>query len=184
MRKLAFLLLAFALPLFAATFENVVIRDGSTSYSDGEVGSSDLAGLGRRFAYFERGGAGYVIRDEATLARILKEIQPQIDLGDEQARVGGQQAKLGQKQAELGQQQAAIGAQQATHWKDREYSRELQEKQRRLQRRQEELAEQQRPLAEQQRVLAERQREASRRAKLRLAAIFDEALRNGVAKRR
>jgi ribosomal protein L44E len=182
MRKLAFLLLAFALPLFADTFQNVVIRDSNRSFSDGDA--DDLAGLGRRYASFERDGVRYVIRDEATLARLLKELQPQVDLGHEQAEIGGQQAKLGQKQAELGQQQAAIGAQQAAHWNDRELAGELQEKQRRLQRRQEELADQQRPLAEQQRVLAEKQREASRRAKVRMAAIFEEALRNGVAKRR
>lgn len=184
MRKLAFLLLAFTLPLFAADFENVVVRDGNTSFSEGHLGASDLAGLGRRYAYFERSGVRYVIRDEATLERLLKVLQPQVDLGEEQARIGGQQAKLGQKQAELGQQQAAIGAQQATHWNDQELARELQEKQRRLQQRQEELAEQQRPLADQQRVLAEKQREASRRAKVRMAAIFEEALRSGVAKRR
>ena len=182
MRKLALILLALALPLFADTFENVVIRDGKISFSDGDA--HGLSGLGQRYAYFEKGGVGYVIRDEATLARVLRELQPQIDLGHEQARIGEQQAKLGQKQAELGQQQAAIGAQQATHWNDRELSRELQKKQSRLQQRQEELADQQRPLADQQRVLADKQREASRRAKVRLGAIFDEALRNGVAKRR
>jgi len=183
MRKLVFLLLAFTLPLFAATFENVVIRDGNRSFSDGDAHDDDLAGLGQRYASFERDGVRYVIRDEATLERLQKVLQPQVDLGEQQARIGGQQAKLGQKQAEVGQQQAAIGAQQATHWNDQELARELQEKQRRLQQRQEELAEQQRPLAEQQRVLAEKQREASRRAKARMGAIFVEALRSGVAKR-
>ena len=184
MKKIALLVLAFTLPLFADSFINIVIRDGKRSYSNGERGDTDLSGLGRHYAYFERNGVGYVIHDDATLDRLQEAIQPQVELGEEQAKLGAEQAKLGQKQAALGQQQAEIGAKQAAHWNDREYSRELQEKQRVLQLRQQELAEQQRPLAEQQRILGDRQREAGRKAKARIDAIFEESLRKGVAKRR
>jgi hypothetical protein len=181
MRKLALLLL-FALPLVAADFDNIVIRDGNTSFNYG--GDRDGDGLGRRYAYFEKDGVAYAITDAATLKRILAELRPQMELGEEQARIGAEQARIGGMQAAVGAEQAAIGAQQAAHWDDQGRARELEAAQRKLQRRQEQLAEQQRPLAEKQQALAEKQREAADRAKKRIEAIFEEALRGGTAKRR
>lgn len=167
MRKIALLLLVFVLPLFAGTFENLTVRDGNDSY-----------------ASFEKDGVTYVITDPATMKRINAVVQPQVDLGREQARLGGEQAKIGARQAEIGAEQAALGAQQAANWDDPARMRELEAKQRKLQRRQAELAEQQRPLAKEQEVLAEKQREASSRAHKSLDKLFDEALRTGIAKRR
>jgi septal ring factor EnvC (AmiA/AmiB activator) len=167
MRKIALLLLVFVLPLFAGTFQNLTVRDGDDSY-----------------ASFEKEGVTYVITDPAMLKRINAVVQPQVDLGHEQARLGTEQARIGGLQAQVGAEQAALGAQQAASWDDSARMRELEAKQRKLQRRQAELAEQQRPLAEKQEVLAEKQREASARAQKGLEKLFDEALRTGVAKRR
>jgi hypothetical protein len=183
MRKLALLLLAIALPLFAATYDSVVVRNGDTTFSFGGD-PDDTADYGRRFASFEKNGARYLITDAAVLDRIDKELRPQVELGNEQARLGSEQARLGGLQAELGAQQAVIGAKQAAAWNDSDRQRELQAQQHKLQQRQEALAEQQRPLADKQRVLADKQREAGDRAKKRLDTIFDEAIRNGTAKRR
>jgi len=178
------LLLAFALalPLFAATYENVVIRDGDHSYIDGDGRDVHASTLGRHYATFERDGVGYIIRDEATLARLRKAMQPQLKLGREQARLGEQQAELGARQAALGTRQAALGTQQAISRADQ--SRRFEAQQQELARQQEKLADEQRPLADAQRVLADKQRVAAREGRRQIEKIFDEAIRNGIAKRR
>ena len=181
MRKLALLLL-LTLPVFAAKFENIVVRNGDTTFNDGDA--PRLRDLGRRYAYFEKDGVAYVITDANVLKQVFDELQPQIDLGREQARIGEEQARVGGLQAAVGGEQAALGAQQASHWDEPARMRELEAKQRKLQRRQAELQEQQRPLAELQEVLAEKQRVESSRARKRLANLFDGAVRSGVAKRR
>jgi hypothetical protein len=186
MRKLALLLLvmvfALALPAVAATFENVLIRNGDQSFMDGNSDDMDVSGLGRHYAYFERNGVAYAIRDTATLGRLSKLLEPQRALGREQARVGEQQAALGQKQAALGAKQAALGAEQVDA--RGAHARELARRQEELADRQRELADQQQPLAAEQRRLAGRQREAARIARPQLEKIFEEAIRSGVAQRR
>ncbi|HEX8410611.1 MAG TPA: hypothetical protein VF883_17235 [Thermoanaerobaculia bacterium] len=182
MRKFVLVLLALALPLSAATFDNIIVRNGNHSYVHTNRHAPDTESLGRHFAYFERNGVGYVIRDAATLQRIERVLQPQVQLGNEQARLGQQQAALGQKQAALGARQAALGAQQISARGAR--ASELQRRQSELAEQQRELADQQRPLADEQRELAEKQREASRVALGRMEKLFDEAVRSGVAKRR
>ena len=185
MRKLALLILAvFTLPLFAATYGAIVIRDGERQYSHGD--SRDLAetaDLGRQYAYFERDGLGYVIRDVDTLARIHEIVQPQVDLGEQQAKLGAEQAALGARQAALGAKQAALGMKQAASASS-DHARELAEQQRELGRQQQKLAEQQRPLGAQQRVLGEKQREAAKTARKQLEKLFEDAVRSGLAKRR
>lgn len=182
MRKLALFVLALALPLSAATFDNIIVRKDNRSYMHTNRNAPDVDDLGRRFAYFERNGVGYVIREAATLQRIERVLQPQNALGSEQARLGQQQAALGAKQAALGAKQAALGAEQISARGAR--SSELQRRQNDLAEQQRELAEQQRPLADEQRELAEKQREASRIALAQMEKLFDEAIRTGVAKRR
>lgn len=182
MRKLALLVLVLALPLSAATYDNIIVRKGNHSYVHTNRDAPDVDDLGRHFAYFERNGAGYVIRDAATLQRIERVLQPQVDLGNEQARLGQQQAALGSKQAALGAKQAALGIEQIGASGAR--ARELQRRQSELAEQQRELADQQRPLADEQRELAEKQREASRVALAQMEKLFDEAVRSGVAKRR
>jgi hypothetical protein len=162
MRKLA-LLLVLALPLLAARYDSI------SSGDDGPV-------------YFERDGVRYVIHDPATIEKVERIVQPQVELGKQQAALGEQQAAIGQKQAEIGRRQAELGVQQISA--RGEHARRLQRRQQVLSEEQNELAEQQRPLAEQQRILGEKQREASRIAKPKLEKIFEEALRSGVAKRR
>lgn len=187
MRKLVLVLLGLfvltvALPLSAATFDNIIVRNGNHSYVHTNRNAPDVDDLGRQFAYFERNGAGYVIRDAATLQRIERLLQPQVDLGSEQARLGQQQAALGAKQAALGAKQAALGAQQISARGAR--ATELQRRQHELAEQQRELADQQRPLADEQRELGEKQREASRIALGQMEKVFDEAIRSGVAERR
>jgi hypothetical protein len=184
MRKLAFLLLvAVALPSFAATYGTVVIRDGDHQYSQGdsrEIGRT--ANLGQRYAFFERDGVAYVIRDADTLVRIRAVIKPQEDLGERQAKLGAEQAALGAQQAALGAKQAALGLQEAASASSAR-SKELGARQRELARQQEKLAAQQEPLAEQQRVLGEKQHEASKVARRQLEKLFEDAIRSGIAKR-
>lgn len=185
MRKFALLLLALAaFPLCAATYGTIVFRDGDRHYTDGDSDDADHAtGLGRYYAFFERDGVAYVIDDESALARIRKIVKPQTELGRQQAKLGTQQAALGMKQAALGAKQAALGAQQAATTSGAR-SRALAGKQRELSDQQRDLSDQQRPLGEQQRVLGAKQREASREARQLLEQLFDDAVRDGVAKRR
>ena len=185
MRKLALVLLALvAFPSLAASYGTIVIRDGDRQYSQGD--SHDIAAsasLGRRYAFFERDGVGYVIRDADTLARTRRIIKPQEDLGEQQAKLGAEQAALGAKQAALGAKQAALGMQQAAAGSGAR-ARELAAQQNELARAQEKLAAQQQPLAAQQRVLGEKQRDAAKIARRELEALFENAVRNGVATRR
>ena len=182
MRKLALLLLVFALPASAATFGTVIIRNGDHSFTQGRADDADLSGLGRRYAYFERNGVAWVIRDAATLERLHQLLEPQRALGREQARVGEQQAAVGAKQAAIGVKQAALGAEQI-HARGA-HARELARRQSELADRQRELADEQEPLAEQQRELAAKQREALRVARPQLEKIFEDAIRSGIAVRR
>lgn len=181
MRKLALLLL-LALPLSAADFRNIIVRDGDHSYVHIDGNARDLDHLGRHFAYFERDGVAWLITDDDTLDELERVMRPQAELGEEQARLGREQAELGRQQAALGAKQAAIGAEQAHARGDR--ARELQRRQRELADEQRELAEQQRPLAAEQRRLGEKQREAGRIARAKMERIFARAISTGVAKRR
>jgi hypothetical protein len=183
MRKLLLLLALFALPLFASTYGTIIIRDGDRRYVDGNTDEIGVAGLGRHYVYFTRDGVAYTIDDDATLAQIRRIVKPQTELGEQQAKLGAEQAALGAKQAALGAKQAALGVQQAAAGSSAR-QRELGEQQRELGRQQRELSEQQRPLGEQQRILGEKQRGASRAARRQFEQLFDDAIRNGVAKRR
>ena len=182
MNKLPLLLLALALPLSAATIDNIIVRKDNQSYVHTNRNAPDVDDIGDHFAYFEHDGTAYVIRDAATLQRIHRVLQPQVDLGNEQARLGRQQAALGEKQAALGRKQAALGMEQVSARGAR--ARELQQRQHELAEQQRELAEQQRPLGDEQRELGEKQRKASRVALTQLEKLFDDAVRTGVAKRR
>lgn len=184
MRKLGLLLLAaLALPLFAAGYGSIVIRDGDRQYSQGGAHRpGDSSNLGRRYAFFERDGVGYVIRDADTLARIGEIIKPQQDLGEQQAKLGAAQAAIGAKQASLGAKQAAVGLQQAGASNAARAS-QLAARQQELAQQQAALAGQQQPLAEQQRLLGEKQHAASKVARRALEKLFDDAIRTGVAKR-
>ncbi|HEX6086444.1 MAG TPA: hypothetical protein VF266_18090 [Thermoanaerobaculia bacterium] len=170
-----------ALVLLFAAYTNVVIHDHPHSYMNGDS-SRVRTDLGKHYAYFERDGAGYVIYDAATLAKLQTILQPQVELGRKQATLGQQQAELGRKQAALGARQAAIGAQQISARGERAHR--LSRQQQELSAEQSVLAEQQEPLAEQQRILGEKQREAARIATPKMEKIFEEAVRSGVAKRR
>ncbi|HVE71395.1 MAG TPA: hypothetical protein VNI54_08515 [Thermoanaerobaculia bacterium] len=171
----------FALLLLFATYENIAIHDNGISFIDGDS-SRAFSDLGKRYAYFERDGVAYVIHDPATLAALRTIMQPQVDLGRQQAEVGQRQAELGRKQAEIGQRQAELALKQIGA-RGPAASR-LSERQRVLSDEQSALADRQRPLAQQQSVLAEKQREAARIARPKTEKAFEDAIRSGVAKRR
>ena len=178
---------ALALALIAATgvtaaVENVVVRDGKWSYVNGKHDDETLKRLGDRYASFELDGVRYVIDDEATLDRIDEALRRQVEIGNRQADLGAQQAEIGVEQAAIGARQAAVGARQA--FADHDEQRELAARQRELAAQQRELEARQRKLGEKQRELGARQREASSDAQKKLDAIFREAVRDGVAKRR
>ena len=196
MRRLA---LVFALLTSASAFAeitNIMVRDGDSSYINGSSRMRQhLSGYGKRFAYFEQNGAGYVITDAAALDRIDAVLEPQRVIGQRQAALGQDQAALGQEQALLGQEQAKLGLQQAAlatrqigarDDQARALSarqRELSEKQRELGNEQRVLGDRQRLLGDRQRVLGEQQREASRKVEVKLEEIFDAAIRNKIAVR-
>lgn len=182
MRKLALLLLVSALPAFAGTFENVIVRDGDHFYIHGSTDRREVDDLGERYAYFERDGVAYAIVDAGTLRRIQKAMEPQVALGREQARVGEKQAAVGRRQAALGRKQADLGREQA-HARG-EHARELARRQNELTEQQRALAAEQRPLGNEQRELGARQREAARVATAQMERIFEDAIRAGTATRR
>ncbi|MBC7821545.1 MAG: hypothetical protein IAG10_32060 [Planctomycetaceae bacterium] len=94
MRKLALLfLVAFALPSFAATYGTIVIRDGDRHYADGDSDDfAETANLGRQYAFFERDGVGYVIRDVDTLARAAARAAGKAKRGGENLKTATREA--------------------------------------------------------------------------------------------
>jgi hypothetical protein len=160
----------------------VVYAEGGITYANG-ISAEDLSTLqrtyGRHFAYVERDGHGYVITDPDTLDRIAAVYTPQTKLGRQQAELGAKQASLGAKQAEIGREQARIGMRQ-TH----EHSESLEQRQNELEKQQNALGEKQDVLVRQQETMVQQQEDLARTAEKQLAAIFDQAIRTGVAKKR
>lgn len=159
----------------------VVYSDGSVTFANG-ISSEELSGLrntyGRHYAYFERDGHGYVITDPDTLDRIAAVYAPQQKLGRQQARLGAKQAAIGVQQAQIGSEQARIGIRQ-TH----DHSESLENRQKELGKQQDELGEKQDVLGRQQETMGHQQEELARTADKQIAAIFDQAVRTGVAKK-
>ena len=197
MRRLA------ALALFALTattlvvptlvagdeFDRIVIRDGDSTYMTGAFESTssariDVAAGTRHYAWFERDGETWLITDASVLAQLKDATRPQRDLGALQSDLGRKQADLGRKQADLGRKQADLGRMHASYAGDSDRQRELSAKQRELTEQQRGLSDRQRELSAKQRELSERQREASRDATRAIEKIFEDALRDGTAKRR
>ncbi|HEX3582446.1 MAG TPA: hypothetical protein VH087_11840, partial [Thermoanaerobaculia bacterium] len=161
----------------------VVYSDGDVTYANG-ISMDDLSGLrrayGHHFAYFERGGQGYLITDADTLDRIAAVYEPQQKLGRQQAELGQKQGALGAQQAELGREQARIGMRRAAH----DQSESLERRQEELGKQQDKLGEKQDALGKQQEAMGQQQEEFSRQAERQIAVIFDQAIRTGIAKKR
>jgi hypothetical protein len=172
-------LLAVVLTASAGNVENIYIKDGDHSFSHGKFDKHPH--IGNKGAYFERNGVPYVIDDQAMLVRIDRAVEPQARIGNEQAELGAEQARIGIEQARLGMEQAAIGLRQATAGGAQ--ARRLAARQRELDREQARLGEQQRPLGEKQRVLGEQQKAAAREVEQKLEALFEEAVRTGIARK-
>ena len=167
----------------AATVENIIVKNGDTSYISGNVHDSSTRYLGDHYAAFELDGTRYVITDAATLNRIEKVMEPQMELGKRQAALGQRQAALGAEQAKIGAEQARLGAKQAMARSD-ERQRELADQQRELAEEQRKLGDRQRELGDRQRELGDKQREAGEIAEEAWEKIFKIAVSSGVARRR
>jgi bla regulator protein blaR1 len=152
-----------------------------------------------------------VIRDPALMERAERACEEMQEIGGEQGKLGLQQGKLGSEQGRLGAEQGRIGMDQSeagddlaeisyliTRAQRRNEStadlvnrrerlevriRELSSRQQELGRRQRELGAKQSALGRQQSALGERQREASRKARVELEKIVNEAIRRGLVER-
>lgn len=136
---------------------------------------------GEALLYVRQGGSAYVVRDAATLRKVRSLFAPQEALGARQAELGSRQAALGRRQAALGAQQAALGRRQADSAPT--VSVELVRQQGELGRRQGDLGGQQAALGRQQAELGREQARLARIAENQMQALFDEALRSGLAQR-
>lgn len=186
MRILAtFTLAILAGTAVAATVENIIVKDGKTSYvnMNGDGRHDSLKSYGSRYASFELDGTRYVITDEATLDEIREILAPQTELGKRQAALGEEQAELGRQQADLGRQQAELAHRQA-RIAPASPTAGFGQAQRELGKKQRALGERQRELGDRQRELGDLQREAGEKAEEALEKVFRTAVRNGVAQRR
>jgi hypothetical protein len=160
----------------------VVYSDGNITFANG-ISIDDLSTLrkayGRHFAYVEREGHGYVITDSDTLDRIAAVYEPQQKLGRQQAVLGAKQAALGVQQAQIGTEQGRIGMRQTY-----DHSETLDRRQNELGKKQDALGEKQDTLGRQQEVMGRQQEELARNAEKQIGAIFDQAIRTGLAKKR
>jgi bla regulator protein BlaR1 len=159
---------------------------------------------GRQFFWFRHDGRAYVVRDAATIQKLIDLYRPQSELGREQGELGRKQGALGRKQGELGRRQGELGREQgllgaeqarlATRFDDdddpgvQSRHRELERRERDLSRKQEELGRQQGELGreqsrlgEQQSRLGERQSALSREIEQKVKPLMDEMIRKGVA---
>lgn len=160
----------------------VVYSDGDVTFANG-ISADDLSGLrkayGHHFAYFERDGRSYVITDPDTLDRIAAVYEPQWKLGRKQAELGQKQAALGRQQADLGREQARIGMRQTY-----DHSQSLDRRQNELGKQQDGLGEKQDALGKQQEAMGRQQDDLAHTTERQIAAIFDQAIRTGAAKKR
>ena len=58
------------------------------------------------FFWFRQGGKEYVVTDKGVIDRIVELSRPQEDLGRQQGKLGEQQSRLGREQSRLGRMQA------------------------------------------------------------------------------
>lgn len=177
---------------------NVVNGDGDTDFQ--ELRRT----YGRQFFWFRHDGRAYVVRDAATIQRLVDLYRPQSELGREQGELGRKQGALGRKQGELGRRQGELGREQArlgveearmSRFDDDDPStitrrRELERRQRELSRRQDDLGREQDALGREQSKLGEvqsrlgdRQSALSRDIEQKLKPMLDEMIRKGVAER-
>lgn len=131
--------------------------------------------------YVRYGGAGYVVRDAATLSEAHAIMRPQQELGERQGELGRRQGELGRRQGELGAEQGRLGAMQANA-RPREAA-ELARQQGELGRRQGELGAQQGELGRQQGLLGQEQARLAKIASAKLEALVAEAVRRCKATR-
>ena len=177
---------------------NVVNGDGDTDFQ--ELRRT----YGRQFFWFRHDGRAYVVRDAATIQRLVELYRPQSELGREQGELGRKQGALGRKQGELGRKQGELGREQgrlgieqarlarfddddpstaARHRELERHERELSLRQADLGREQGVLGREQSKLGEGQSRLGERQSALSRDIEQKLKPMLDEMVRKGVAER-
>jgi hypothetical protein len=163
----------------------VFFADGSgNSFASGNTDDFRRAKAWRAgnapFLYVRDGGAAYVIRDPAILARARAIMAPQQELGRRQGALGEQQGELGRRQGALGAEQGRLGAMMADA-RVRELG-ELGRQMGDLGRRQAALGEQQSALGSRQAALGREQARLAKLAQPQLRALVAEAVRRGVAR--
>ncbi len=185
---------ALALPSATARGAEVADRDGYVLLTSSRGHDAVMSGTtedlrraralrtaGGALLYVRQGGHAYVVRDPALLAQAKSFFEPQEVIGGRQAELGLRQSALGSRQSALGAQQARLGAQQAGVSGQR--ADDLGRQQDALGRQQGELGRQQNSLGRQQDTLGREQDRLAREAEAKLHALFDNALRQGVAQR-
>jgi septal ring factor EnvC (AmiA/AmiB activator) len=202
-------------------------NQGDFSFILVNQGGEGLSGSGDRTDFVEAGRLGktsdsdllwarlddntYVIRDQATVEKARKAMEPvkalsgqQSALGDQQSKLGDQQSALGDKQSALGDQQSDLGDRQARISEkiadrqakgspiddlERELDKieqqqeDLQRQQDALQRQQDALQRQQEPLQRQQEALGAQCDKLSRKMNDDIEALVREAVKSGLAVR-
>ena len=133
------------------------------------------------FLYVRDGGAAYVIRDPALLARASQIMRPQQELGKRQGALGAEQGELGRRQGQLGAEQGRLGARMSNTSARRmgELGKQMGE----LGRRQAALGSQQAALGSRQAELGRQQARLAEQAQPQLRALVADAVRRGVAQR-
>ena len=176
------------LAVLASPTSWVVVRDDQQVTMHGDISDIKLARkflpeLGPGYLWFRQGGKEYVVQDKKVLDEIDEAIQPQNELGSDQARLGKRQADLGQQQAKLGQRQAQLGMEMARSSMqggrpDRAVEEEMQE----LSRAQETIGREQEKIGHEQEKMGHKQERLSRQVEQKVAALIDASLKNGTAR--
>ncbi|HKH45688.1 MAG TPA: M56 family metallopeptidase [Thermoanaerobaculia bacterium] len=153
---------------------------------------------GKPILWFKRDGKSYVIRDEATVARVQSFFEPQSELGEHQGELGEQQGKLGDEQGKLGDEMGRYGdrmgelaSKQAELAESRDGDEddslnaemeELSAKMEALGKKMEALGRQQEELGRKQEELGRQQEKIAHEGERKLRSLLDQAIASGLAK--
>ena len=176
------------LTLSSQSDQAYVLLQGNNSLMNGSM--VDIAEArrqqrnGEQLLWFRNGGASYVVRDPAALARFHSAFDETSALADAQGKLGDRQGVLGEQQGKLGERQGEIGMRQAEAAVGKaqaERQAALAAQQRGVAEQAQVLAERQAVMAHEQAKLAARQAAASARTAREVKQLIDEALAKGIA---
>lgn len=182
LRTLALLSTALLLPAQGARLqkgEAYALLRGADILTFGEDESARPGAYVGNGFWFRTEGRAFLVKDAAVVAAVRAAVEPVTRLGAEQGRLGAVQGRLGAKQGALGAEQGRLGARLAgASGADRAA---LASEMERLADRQRALAKEQEALGGRQRDLGRRQEAASEAAVVKLRALRDRALAQGLA---